>query len=114
MPGPATCLQQLRQASDSESVPTSQRPAKMAQIGSQILILKTTHHHQNRQRCGPQQNVLVPCEMAAAIAALRKINQRNIVKDEAGEDGMLLGLITRLPPKELWVEEHDLGILVLR
>ncbi len=51
--------------------------------------------------------------MAAAIAVLRKINQRKIAKDEADEEGLPTELISRLPPKELWVEEHLMGILVL-
>ncbi len=52
-------------------------------------------------------------EMAAAIAVLRKINERKIAKDEADEECLPTELTSRLPPKELWVEEHLLGILVL-
>jgi hypothetical protein len=51
--------------------------------------------------------------MAAAIAALRKINQRKVEGEEASDDNLLLDLTTRLPPQELWIEEQVLGILVL-
>jgi hypothetical protein len=51
--------------------------------------------------------------MAAAIAVFRKINQRKIAEEEAGEENLLLDLITRLPVKDFWIEEHVLGILVL-
>jgi hypothetical protein len=51
--------------------------------------------------------------MAAAIAILRKVNQRKIAKEDASDENLHLELTIRLPPKELWIEEHVLGILVL-
>jgi hypothetical protein len=51
--------------------------------------------------------------MAAAIAVLRKINQQKIEKEGAGDENLVLNLTTRLPPRELWIEEQLLGILVL-
>ena len=51
--------------------------------------------------------------MAAAIAVIRKFNQRKIAKEDTGDENLLLDLVTKLPLKELWVEEHILGILVL-
>jgi hypothetical protein len=51
--------------------------------------------------------------MAAAIAILRKANQRKIAEEDASEENLNLELTIRLPPKEFWIEEHVLGILVL-
>jgi hypothetical protein len=51
--------------------------------------------------------------MAAAIAVLKKINQRKIDAEEANDANALLDLTTRLPSQELWIEEQFLGILVL-
>jgi hypothetical protein len=51
--------------------------------------------------------------MAAAIAVIRKLNQRRLERKDADEDDLLDNLKARLPPKETWDSELFLGMLVL-
>ncbi len=50
--------------------------------------------------------------MANTIAKIRGTPQRNLSKDETGEESLLEDLISRVPAKETWDAQLCLGMLV--
>jgi hypothetical protein len=51
--------------------------------------------------------------MAATISILRKVNQRKLANEDAKDENLFSELTIRLPPKEKWIEEHVMCILIL-
>jgi hypothetical protein len=51
--------------------------------------------------------------MAAAIAAIRSMNQRKAGEVDSEDEDLLENLIAKLPPPETWDSEIALGMLVV-